>query len=88
VESRSSPGRASEAVAAGADRILIDNQSPKRSPAGALARQAEASAILEASGNMRLGTVPYAMAGVDAVSVGTLTHSVTAADVSLEKSAV
>ena len=36
---------------------------------------------------MRLETVrAYALAGVDAVSVGSLTHSVAAADVSLELS--
>ena len=36
---------------------------------------------------MRLETVrDYALAGVDAVSVGSLTHSVRAADVSLELS--
>ena len=43
--------------------------------------------FVEASGNMRLETVrDYALAGVDAVSVGSLTHSVRAADVSLELS--
>ncbi len=41
--------------------------------------------FVEASGNMRIETVrAYALAGVDAVSVGSLTHSVAAADVSLE----
>ena len=45
------------------------------------------SVFVEASGNMRLETVrAYALAGVDAVSVGSLTHSVAAADVSLELS--
>ena len=75
-----------EAVAAGADRVLIDNQSPETVARWcALARQAGRPPFLEASGNMRLDTVrAYALAGVDAVSVGALTHSVTAADVSLE----
>jgi nicotinate-nucleotide pyrophosphorylase (carboxylating) len=75
-----------EAVAAGADRILIDNQSPETVARWcALARQAKRPPFLEASGNMRLDTVrAYALAGVDAVSVGALTHSVSAADVSLE----
>ena len=76
----------SEAVAAGADRILIDNQSPETVARWcAIARRAKTPPFLEASGNMRLDTVrAYALAGVDAVSVGALTHSVPAADVSLE----
>ena len=50
-----------------------------------MARKAKTRPFLEASGNMRLDTVrAYALAGVDAVSVGALTHSVPAADVSLE----
>ncbi len=76
----------SEAIAAGADRILIDNQSPETVARWcAIARQAKMPPFLEASGNMRLDTVrAYALAGADAVSVGALTHSVAAADVSLE----
>ena len=77
-----------EALDAGADRILIDNQ-----PAGIVARwcatakRARPAIFVEASGNMRLENVrSYAEAGVDAVSVGSLTHSVAAADVSLELS--
>jgi nicotinate-nucleotide pyrophosphorylase (carboxylating) len=75
-----------EAIAAGADRILIDNQSPETVARWcAIARRAKTPPFLEASGNMRLDTVrAYALAGVDAVSVGALTHSVAAADVSLE----
>ena len=67
-------------VAAGADRILIDNQTPETVARWcALARKAARPPFLEASGNMRLDTVrAYALAGVDAVSVGALTHSVTA----------
>ena len=75
-----------EAIAVGADRVLIDNQPPETVARWcALARTAARPPFLEASGNMRLDTVrAYALAGVDAVSVGALTHSVTAADVSLE----
>ncbi len=75
-----------EAIAAGADRVLIDNQTPETVARWcAIARQAARPPFLEASGNMRLDTVrSYAEAGVDAVSVGSLTHSVTAADISLE----
>jgi nicotinate-nucleotide pyrophosphorylase (carboxylating) len=75
-----------DALAAGADRILIDNQPPEVVARwSAIAKTSERHPFLEASGNMRLETVrAYAEAGVDAVSVGALTHSVTAADISLE----
>lgn len=75
-----------EAISAGADQVLIDNQSAETVARWcAIARSASHAPFLEASGNMRLDTVrAYALAGVDAVSVGALTHSVAAADVSLE----
>jgi len=75
-----------DAIAAKADWILIDNQSPETVARwSAIAREAAHPPFLEASGNMRLETVrAYADAGVDAVSVGALTHSVAAADISLE----
>ena len=75
-----------EAIAAGADRILIDNQSPETVAAWcAIAHGSPRRPLVEASGNMRLDTVrAYALAGADGCSVGALTHSVTAADVSLE----
>jgi len=81
----------SEALAAGAERILIDNQPPETvarwCAAAKAARAAGRPIFVEASGNMRLETVrDYALAGVDAVSIGSLTHSVRAADVSLELS--
>ena len=75
-----------EAVAAGADRILIDNQSPETvSRWSAIAHEAVRPPFVEASGAIRLETVrAYALAGADAVSVGALTHSVRGADVSLD----
>ena len=75
-----------EALEAGAGRILIDNQPPATVARWcAIVREAPRRPFVEASGNMRLETVrAYAEAGVDAVSVGALTHSVAAADVSLE----
>jgi nicotinate-nucleotide pyrophosphorylase (carboxylating) len=77
-----------EALIAGADRILIDNQSPETVARWcAEAKRARPAIFVEASGNMRLENVrSYAEAGADAVSVGSLTHSVAAADVSLELS--
>jgi len=75
-----------DALAAGADRILIDNQTPEVVARwSAIAKKSQRRPFLEASGNMRLDVVrAYAEAGVDAVSVGALTHSVAAADISLE----
>jgi nicotinate-nucleotide pyrophosphorylase (carboxylating) len=75
-----------EALAAGADQILIDNQTPETVARWtAIAKARVPAPWIEASGNMRLDTVrAYALAGADCVSVGTLTHSVRAADVSLE----
>lgn len=75
-----------DAIAAGADWILIDNQTPETVARWcAIARAAERRPFVEASGRVRLENVRgYAEAGADAVSVGALTHSVRAADVSLE----
>ncbi len=75
-----------DAIAAGADRILIDNQTPDTVARwSAIAHRSPRRPFVEASGNMRLDTVrAYALAGADACSVGALTHSVAAADVSLE----
>jgi nicotinate-nucleotide pyrophosphorylase (carboxylating) len=83
-----SEGDLSEALASGADRILIDNQSPEVVARWcAAAKRGRPAIFVEASGNMSLETVrSYAEAGVDAVSVGSLTHSVRAADISLELS--
>jgi nicotinate-nucleotide pyrophosphorylase (carboxylating) len=75
-----------EALDAGAEIILIDNQAAET--VARWRRIAAAAATLpfvEASGNMTLERVrAYALAGADAVSVGALTHSVTAADIALE----
>jgi nicotinate-nucleotide pyrophosphorylase (carboxylating) len=71
-----------EAVRAGAEVILLDNMSP------ALVRSAVAiiagSAVVEVSGGVRFETLrDYALPGVDVISVGALTHSAPAADLSL-----
>ena len=71
-----------EALAAGADAILLDNMGLE-GLARAVARVA-GKVPLEASGNMTLGRIrDVAATGVDLISVGALTHSVTAADISL-----
>jgi len=72
-----------EAVKAGADRILLDNMAPDELRAAVIlvADRAET----EASGGVSLETVrAVAETGVDFVSVGALTHSARALDVSLE----
>lgn len=71
-----------EALAAGADIIMLDNMSPAdmRAAVALIAGRA----LVEASGNMTLETVRAAAeCGVDVISVGALTHSVRAADLSL-----
>ena len=72
-----------EAIAAAADTILLDNMQPARL-SEAVARTA-GRARLEASGGITLDTVrAVAETGVDAISIGALTHSVRALDISLE----
>jgi nicotinate-nucleotide pyrophosphorylase (carboxylating) len=72
-----------DALAAHADIILLDNFSVADLTT-AVAR-VNGAALLEASGGVTLATVrTIAEAGVDLISVGALTHSVTAADVALD----
>jgi nicotinate-nucleotide pyrophosphorylase (carboxylating) len=76
-----------EAVAAGADRLLLDNMEPERlREAVAVVREAGGaqSPMLEASGGVSLENVAeIAATGVDFVSVGALTHSAPALDLSM-----
>jgi nicotinate-nucleotide pyrophosphorylase (carboxylating) len=72
-----------EALAAGADIIMLDNMTVDRM------RQAMqrigGRALVEASGNVTLSTVKeIAGTGIDFISVGALTHSARAADISLK----
>ena len=78
-------GGVEEAVQAGADVILLDNMPPD------MVREAVriigGRVKTEASGNINLDNIEeYARAGVDIISVGALTHSARAANVSLELS--
>jgi nicotinate-nucleotide pyrophosphorylase (carboxylating) len=72
-----------EALAVGAEIVLLDNMSLEE-----MRRAVEITrgrARLEASGGMTLeGAVAAAKAGVDRISVGALTHSAPALDLSLE----
>jgi nicotinate-nucleotide pyrophosphorylase (carboxylating) len=72
-----------EALAAGVERILLDNMTPDE-VARAVAHVA-GRAELEASGGVSLATVrAYAETGVDFISVGALTHGARSLHVSLE----
>ncbi|MDN5697194.1 MAG: carboxylating nicotinate-nucleotide diphosphorylase, partial [Rubrobacter sp.] len=75
-----------QAIAAGADAVLLDNMSPSQvSEAVALVRREAPRMIVEVSGGVDLSTVrAYAEAGPDLISVGALTHSAPAADISLD----
>jgi nicotinate-nucleotide pyrophosphorylase (carboxylating) len=76
------PGLA-EAISAGADIVLLDNMGDE-AMAEAVLRSA-GRVLLEASGNMTLERLPrVAATGVDFVSMGALTHSARAADISFE----
>jgi nicotinate-nucleotide pyrophosphorylase (carboxylating) len=72
-----------EAVAAGADVILLDNMDVPT--IGQAVELVAGRALLEASGGMTLEKVrAVAETGVDLISVGALTHSAPALDISLE----
>ena len=72
-----------EALAAGADRILVDNMTTDRIR-DAVAR-ARGRATVEISGGVTLERIPeLASTGADFVSVGALTHSAPAIDISFE----
>ncbi|HUR60356.1 MAG TPA: nicotinate-nucleotide diphosphorylase (carboxylating), partial [Opitutaceae bacterium] len=65
-----------------AEVILLDNMSPD------LIRRAVAeiagAAVVEVSGGVRFETLrSFALPGVDVISIGALTHSATAVDLSL-----
>ena len=71
-----------EALRAGAEVILLDNMSPQqvREAVGLIG----GGATVEVSGGVRYETLrDYAVDGVDVISVGALTHSAPAADLSL-----
>ncbi len=72
-----------EALAVGAEVILLDNMSPAQ--VAAAVQHVGGRAVLEASGGIDLGTIAaYAATGVDLISVGALTHSAPNADLSLD----
>jgi nicotinate-nucleotide pyrophosphorylase (carboxylating) len=79
------PVELEQAIAGGAESILLDNMTPKEvAKALKLIRKGLPKATVEASGSMSLKNVAdYAKTGVDFISVGALTHSATAVDLSM-----
>lgn len=76
------PEEIEQALAAGAPRLLLDNMSVDqlRAAVAQVARRAK----LEASGNVTLETLrERALTGVDFISMGSITHSAPALDLSL-----
>ncbi len=73
-----------EALAAEADRLLLDNMGPELLRAAVALRDATGGASLEASGGITLDNVArIAATGVEYISIGALTHSAPALDLSL-----
>lgn len=72
-----------EAIAAGADIVLLDNMDD--AAIAEAVRRTAGRVLLEASGNMTLERLPrVAATGVDFVSMGAVTHSARAVDISFE----
>ena len=72
-----------EALAAGADIVLLDNMDTETVEEAV--RRTRGRALLEASGGITPERVTeLARAGVDAISVGALTHSTAAADIGVD----
>ena len=75
-----------EAIEAGADIVMLDNQTPEEvAKLVDMSRNLNPNVLIEASGNMDLDRVrSFAEAGVDLVSVGRITHSARAVDISFK----
>lgn len=77
------PEELEEALTAGAERVLLDNFAPADLRAAVL--RCRGRAVVEVSGGVTIERIPdIAASGADFVSVGALTHSVHAADLSFE----
>lgn len=75
-----------EAIEAGADIVMLDNQTPEEcAKLVQMSRDLNPNVLIEASGGMDLNRVrSFAEAGVDLISVGRLTHSARAVDISFK----
>ena len=74
-----------QALTAGAESLLLDNMSPAETKkAVAIVRSRGVPIPLEASGGITLENIrKYALAGVDYISVGALTQSAAAVELSM-----
>ena len=74
-----------EALAAGAESVLLDNMTPEEARRCVeIVRSVRTSCIVEISGGITLENVrAYALSGADYLSSGALTHSAKAVDLSL-----
>jgi nicotinate-nucleotide pyrophosphorylase (carboxylating) len=76
-------GQIEDALVAGADAVLLDNMQPEELRRAVA--MVDGRAITEASGGITPATAPaVAATGVDLISIGWLTHSVTALDIGLD----
>lgn len=75
-----------EAIEAGADIVMLDNQTPEEAAKLVqMSRDMNPNVLIEASGGMTLDRVrSFAEAGVDLISAGALTHSAKAVDISFK----
>lgn len=75
-----------EAIEAGAEIVMLDNQTPdEAAKLVQMARDMNPNIVIEASGGMDLDRVrAFAEAGVDLISVGRITHSAKAVDISFK----
>ena len=84
----SSVNEAVEAAKAGADIIMLDNFTPKdikKTIEKLQKKKFRKRVLIEASGKINVENIlEFASAGVDIISLGSLTHSVKALDISLE----
>ncbi len=72
-----------EALRARAEIILLDNMTPEQ--VRAAVKEIAGRAVVEISGGVKADTLrDYAQPGVDVISIGALTHSAVAADLSLD----
>ena len=77
-------GELDEALAAGAEIVLLDNMTPAQVEVAA-ARAHGRNVLVKVSGGITLATIAdYARAGADLISVGALTHSAPAVDIGLD----
>jgi nicotinate-nucleotide pyrophosphorylase (carboxylating) len=78
-------GQLDDALAAGAEVVLLDNMTVAQVEIAAARAHARGGVLVEVSGGVTLATIAdYARAGADLISVGALTHSAPAADIGLD----